>query len=132
MPSIPAVSPAAFISLVLFAVLSAVIIQGPLGLKAAFNGENPVSLSGGSPLGQAEPGSLSLTGLLEVMSAKLPGFPGLTRTDGSVHGNSNYQARSDPVPQMAGQGSSSNKDGHSQWNWYAKPCKLPCTGYRRC
>lgn len=33
------VSPAAFIALFLFAILAAVMIQGPLGLSAAFTGE---------------------------------------------------------------------------------------------
>jgi hypothetical protein len=117
------VSPAAFISLVLFAVLAAVIIQGPLGLKSAFNGDNLASTSSStSTFQQNGAGSLSLTGLLEILSAKLPGFPGSSSTDAQSIGNTFIQTGSGSIPQMAGQGSSSNKDGHSQWNWFSNPC----------
>lgn len=117
MPNIPAVSPAAFVSLLLFAILAAVIIQGPLGLKSAFSGESTAALSG-----QSYTSSLSLTGLLEILSAKLPGFPGASATAIPEHGGVYRHSESGPIPQMAGQGSSSSKDGHSQWNWFANPC----------
>lgn len=113
---IPAVSPAAFVSLLLFALLAAVIIQGPLGLRSAFSGESPASVAGHS-----HTGSISLTGLLEILSAKLPGFSGATATASPVHGDMYTHSSFGPLPQMAGQGSSSNKDGHSQWNWFANP-----------
>lgn len=136
--SIPAVSPAAFISMVLFAVLAAVIIQGPLGLKSAFSGDNPASNgSGASTLKHANSGSLSLTGLLEILSAKLPGFPGALGTAVQTQDNPYHQAVSGPIPLMVGQGSTSNKDGHSQWNWFANPCaygqifRLPRTDTRQ-
>ncbi|KAJ9116319.1 hypothetical protein QFC22_004759 [Naganishia vaughanmartiniae] len=117
MPAIPAVSPAAFISLIAFAILAAVIIQGPLGLKAAFSGQDAIS-SRGEGASSSTGASLGLSGLLDILSARLPTFP-----SGSAHSTNSYSNNGMPgvVPQMAGQGSSSDKNGHSQWNWYANP-----------
>lgn len=118
-PAIPAVSPAAFISLIAFALLAAVIIQGPLGLKAAFSGQDPTGSSGGTA-SSYNPASLSLTGLLDILSARLSTFPHGSASNANLHTNTNMAG---VVPQMAGQGSNSDNNGHSQWNWYANPCK---------
>jgi hypothetical protein len=113
MPSIPAVSPAAFISLISFALLAAVIIQGPLGLKSAFTGSPSVE-------GSSQASGLSLTSLLDLLSAKLPGGLGSTRDEGL---RSEVPNSSNNLPQMAGQGSRNNQGEHDQWSWFVNSRK---------
>lgn len=114
MPTIPAVSPAAFISLVSFALLAAVIIQGPLGLKSAFT-------SSPSAEGSSHASGLSLTSLLDLISIKLPGGQGST-DDGRLR--SEAQSTFNHLPQMAGQGSRNKKGEQDQWSWFVNPRKI--------
>jgi hypothetical protein len=113
MPSIPAVSPAAFISLISFALLAAVIIQGPLGLKSAFTGSPSIE-------GSSQASGVSLTSLLDLLSARLPRGLGPTRDEDFPSGVPNSFNN---LPQMAGQGSRNTKGEHDQWSWFANSRK---------
>lgn len=104
--AIPLITPAAFISLVCFALLAAVIIQGPLGLSSAFAGEE-TSLQPTARSSDTGSKLLSTFKLLEVL-----GMGGSQRET---------TAPSDNGSKLGGQHNVVGPGGASSSNWFISP-----------
>ncbi len=109
--SLPAISPAAFVTLFTFVLLAAILIQGPLGIGSVFN--SPMPLGFGAP-SAANVGQSPMPSLMNTLAKAL----------GTPQAQTQAQAglASPPIaPQMGGQGQKAGPAGTEQWHWFANP-----------
>lgn len=114
----PMVTPTAFIALILFALLAAVIIQGPLGLSLAFDGK---SMDAAAPGSSSAAGGIAIPQLLQMLA----GGTGQSAPPPAQTSPESQQQQQ----QVGGSMKAAGPNGAMGSNWYiteGEPIKLPC------